>query len=98
MVSPAIPSGLAAPASPARARHVTARVVDGELVLYDAKRQRVHVLNPTAAFVWSLCDGKHDEATIIASLAERYPDSRQAIEEDVPGILELVRSEGLLEW
>lgn len=79
-----------------RAGHLAERLVDGELVVYDPGRQFVHALNPTAAFIWRACDGKHDQASIVAALAERYPDSRQAIEEDVQETLRLFRSEGLL--
>ena len=79
-----------------RADHLNERLVDGELVLYDHARQFVHALNPTAAFIWRACDGRHDQASIAAALAERYPESREAIEEDVLATLELFRAEGLL--
>ncbi len=81
---------------PRRADHLAERLVDGELVLYDPQRQRVHALNPTAAFVWRACNGQHDEKSIIAELSERYPESRQTIEADVTEVLELFRTEGLL--
>jgi len=79
-----------------RADHVAERLLDGELVLYDPRRQRVHVLNPTAAVAWRLCDGAHTLDGIVAALAERYPRSRRAIEADVPEILRMFRTEGLL--
>lgn len=80
----------------ARAPGVVERVVDGELVLYDPARQRVHVLNPTAAFVWARCDGSHAEAEIVEALALQYPDSRALIEVDVPSVLRGLQAEGLL--
>jgi hypothetical protein len=79
-----------------RADHVTERVVDGELVLYDPRRQYVHALNSTAAFVWQACDGYRDEPAIVAELIGLYPESSQAIESDVLEILDLFLSEGLL--
>lgn len=82
---------------PVRASRLAERLVDGELVLYDPIRQHVHALNPTASFVWRACDGCHDEASIIAALAERYPDCREMIETDVADILVQFRAEGLLE-
>jgi hypothetical protein len=81
---------------PLRADHLAERLVDGELILYDPARQRVHVLNPTAAFTWRLCDGEHTDGDIVAALAERYPENRQAIEEDVAEVLGLFRTEDLL--
>lgn len=81
---------------PRRAHHVTERIVDGELVLYDPRRRRVHALNATAAFIWQTCDGERDQASILATLTGRYPDSREAIEADVRETLALFISEGLL--
>lgn len=84
------------PALPLRASHVAQRLVGGELVLYDGKRQRVHVLNSTAAFIWAECDGKHGQADIVAALAERYPEHGDELEGDVARVLGVFRAEGLL--
>ena len=81
---------------PQHASHITERLVDGELVLYDSKRQCLHALNPSAALVWLQCDGKHDQASIVAALIERYPGSRAQIEQDVPEVLSLFATQGLL--
>jgi hypothetical protein len=84
------------PVLPHRVEHVTERIVDGELVLYDPHRQFVHALNPTAAFVWRACDGDRDEAAIAAGLSQLYPESSEVIERDVRETLDLFVSEGLL--
>jgi Coenzyme PQQ synthesis protein D (PqqD) len=81
---------------PLRATHVAERLVEGELVLYNPASQRVHVLNATAACAWRLCDGRHTEADIVAALAERYPENRQAIQQDIAEMLDLFRAEDLL--
>ncbi len=81
---------------PWRAEHVAERLVEGEMVLYDSAHQRVHILNPTAAFIWQLCDGDHTPAAIVDTLAARYPEHRSAIEADVLGLLEAFRSAGIL--
>ena len=39
-----------------------------ELCIYDWSRQKVHALNPTAARVWGLCDGRTSAAQIAATL------------------------------
>ncbi|MHB1414176.1 MAG: PqqD family protein [Chloroflexota bacterium] len=72
-------------------------MVDGELVLYDPVRQRVHALNCTAAFIWQFCDGRHDTEEIVAALAERYPGNRASIEQDVQATLGLFLQQGLLQ-
>lgn len=71
--------------------------VDGELVLYDSYRQRVHALNGTAAFIWVRCDGKHDEDRIVADLARLYPDQRHAIAWDVLDAIGTLLEESLIE-
>ena len=96
MVHPASSSPKINATLPLRADHLVERVVDGELVLYDPRRQYVHALNPTAAFVWRYCDGEHDAAGIASELAELYPESRDAIRQDVPEILRLFQKSGLL--
>jgi Coenzyme PQQ synthesis protein D (PqqD) len=89
-----------APERPARVRradHVAARFVEGELVLYDARRQRVHVLNATAAATRQLCDGEHTCADIVRALSASYPgESKSAIEQDVVEVLDLFSLEELL--
>ncbi len=83
-------------ALPRRAGHLTERFVDGELVLYDPERQYVHALNATAAFIWSMCDGNRDRASIAQVLAGRYPDNRGVIERDVSAAIDALLSAGLL--
>ncbi|MGI5835861.1 MAG: PqqD family protein [Chloroflexota bacterium] len=81
---------------PVQANHLVERVVDGELVLYDPKRQCVHALNPTAAFVWRNCDGQQGAEEVINSLADYYPDKLTEIERDVREILARFLDEGLI--
>jgi hypothetical protein len=81
---------------PSRSRRVVERVVDGELVLYDPVRQRVHSLNPTAGFIWRACTGQHTLDGIVALLATRYPGDLSAIEADVLETLSEFQREGLL--
>jgi hypothetical protein len=82
---------------PARARHVTDTLVDGELVIYDPAHQRLHVLNGTASLIWRLCDGLHSEESLVNSLLRRYPDGQSTIAADIQTILERFRDEGLIE-
>ncbi len=41
-----------------RRKYLTVQQIGDEVVLYDAARDKAHVLNPTAALVWHYCDGK----------------------------------------
>jgi hypothetical protein len=81
-----------------RSDRVVERVVDGELVLYDTTRHRVHVMNPTAAWIWRLCEGGHSPADIVSALVDRYPGAdRATVEADVGEILARFQAEGLLD-
>jgi hypothetical protein len=82
---------------PRRARQVVERVVDGDLVLYDPQRQRVHVLNPTAAFVWSACDGQLAVEEIVDALGGYFPAWREQIAGDVRETVQTLRDASLLE-
>lgn len=42
--------------------------VDGEIVVYDQAQKRAHRLNPGAARVWRLLDGKRSAAAIASDL------------------------------
>jgi hypothetical protein len=79
-----------------RSEQLPVRVVDGEVVVYDPKRERMHVLNATAAYLWQSCDGSHTVSQIISLLTERYPDSRFEIEMDVTQAVRQLIDEGLL--
>ncbi len=52
---------------PAR-KDVLVRELSNELVLYDKETSKAHCLNPTAAAVWKLCDGKKSVAEIARAI------------------------------
>ena len=47
---------------------VHVETLDGELCIYDWQRKQVHNLNPTAARVWELCDGRTTPQEMAAQL------------------------------
>jgi hypothetical protein len=51
----------------ARTEGLVVRELSGEIVVYDRQRHRAHCLNPTAAHVFRLCDGR----TTVKELARR---------------------------
>lgn len=55
---------------PARGDAVYAVEVDGEAVLLDEERGRLHLLSGTATLVWRCFDGKASIAAIVADLSE----------------------------
>jgi len=86
-------------AQPRAREDVVLRSVAGDWVLYDPRTQDLHVLNVTAAAVWSAADGTRDVAAIADALGEHLdgapePDQIQA---DVARVLARFRDDGLLE-
>ena len=69
-------------------------------VLFDPGKERMVVLNASAAFVWTCCDGSHSIEQIARALADslgdRAPDAGRLVE-DVESSLRNFRSQGLLE-
>jgi len=49
-----------------------------ETLVYDLERDRAHCLNPTAAFVWRLCDGRSTPGKIAQALTKEI---NQPVEE-----------------
>lgn len=68
-------------------------LADGSMVLYNACRQQILTINPTAALVWEYCDGEHDVAAIIAELREVFPS---APEHDIYELLTSFYQSGML--
>lgn len=70
--------------------------VDDGLVIYDLASERVHYLNETAALVFALCTGEHDDAAIaeLVRAAWQLPEPPQA---EVEACLAQLRGEGLVQ-
>ena len=71
--------------------------VDDEAVLYDEASERLHVLNPTAAVIWSCCDGTLTVDELVGALAEAYGTDEVSITADVHAVLASFADEGLLD-
>ena len=85
--------------TPKAREDVVFRSLSKEWVLYDPRTQLLHVLNPTAAIVWSCCDGLGSVEDIAAELRETLteaPDLAQ-VADDVREALKRFSQEGLLE-
>jgi Coenzyme PQQ synthesis protein D (PqqD) len=70
--------------------------IDGELLLYHPRQTKAIYLNPTAAVIWSLCDGQRRVGEIIQLIGECYPESKGNLEEDVFTTLQELRDNGVL--
>lgn len=91
------PVGHEAMMAPQRRQDVIHRSAGRQTLLYDPAADAIHVLNPTALFVWDLCDGQHAPAQIEALLRARFAATRpEDVADDVQAVLALFRDEGLL--
>ena len=66
-------NGIHQPLPKARTIQLITRKVAGEMLVYDRNRDEAHCLNPTAARVWTHCDG----ATTVAEMAHLLADEMQ---------------------
>ena len=77
---------------------VVLRRVGNEWVLFDAARDRAHVLNLTAAVVWTYCDGEHAAGKIAESISREIAGApKERIRDDIEGVLRRFADEGLLQ-
>jgi hypothetical protein len=70
--------------------------LDDELIVYDQRRGRAYVLNPTAALVWELCDGSGDADSVAHTLAQGYGRPYEETVGDVQQFVRQMDEAGLL--
>ena len=74
------------------------RRVANEWVLFDAAKNRAHVLNLTAAVIWTYCDGAHPSAAIAEAIAHEVKGTApERLQDDVDQALRRFADEGLLQ-
>ncbi len=54
----------------ARQDDIVVQDVLDEMVIYDLKRDKVHLLNPTVTFVWQQCNGQHSPDELASLLQQ----------------------------
>ncbi len=77
---------------------VVFRALAREWVIYDPQTRKLHVLNLTAALVWSLCDGEHDLEAMTRSVRETLedPPDEATVRSHVGEAVDTFAQEGLL--
>ena len=71
--------------------------VDEDLTLYDPTSDAAHILNPTAAAIWWLCDGQRSKSDISTRLAGLYGMEESQVHQGVEETLAGFRQAGVLE-
>jgi len=75
---------------------VTAREIDGEMLLYDPASRRTHFLNRTAAWIWKQMEAGTDPAELARMLGERFEVAEEEARRDVEDVLAALGERGLL--
>lgn len=86
-------------ARPRARADVVFRSVSRDWVIYDPRTMDLHVLNATAAAVWSCCDGSLSVDEIANELATHLEGSPEieTVRVDVRGAVDKFAEDGLLE-
>ena len=84
--------------APVARNDVLLRRVGSEWVLFDARQDRAHVLNLTAAVIWTYCDGGHPSDAIADAIAREVPGARPPdIVGDIEAVIQRFAAEGLFQ-
>jgi hypothetical protein len=75
---------------------VVVEQVEDELCLYRPQSSDVAVLNPTAADIWALVDGKSSARQIATQLARTYAQCADGIAVEVESVLSDLAERGFL--
>ncbi|HET6339414.1 MAG TPA: PqqD family protein [Polyangiales bacterium] len=70
--------------------------VEDESLLYDSETHNVIYLDAPALVVWRLCDGERSLADIAQLIERAYPQSRDAIANDVEKTVDALTKSGAL--
>ena len=70
---------------------------DGAFV-FDPDSGDALALNSLGAYVWKLCNGKHNKKEIVKLISEHYPDIPDSrIRKDTEDFVDVLREQGFLE-
>ncbi len=83
--------------TPKAREDVVFRPLAEEWVLFDPRRHLVHVLNLTAALVWTHCDGEISVEDLIDEVASAFPEApaRADVVRDIDEALKRFQNEEL---
>lgn len=85
------------PSKPKRKPDIVMKDIGHEVILYSSQQEGIHILNPTARFIWELCDGEHTLAEMEQALRANFsisPDYN--VIEDIQNILDVFDTKELL--
>jgi hypothetical protein len=72
---------------PRKRESLHVREIDGELVVLDPENERMHTLNPTAAFIFDAVDGQRTREEIWKRVAAHFEIDPDTAERDTREVL-----------
>jgi len=72
------------------------KVLDGEAIILDRAKDRVHQLNEVATFMFDCCDGTRSERDIVDQVVARYAVDVQTASRDARELLDSLRDLGII--
>lgn len=88
--------GLAGSDRPRGRSEILCRELDDGFILYDMEKNKVHSLNPAAAFIWESLDGTRTLREISESLRNFPGAAGDNLLDDVRSAVQTFQEEGLL--
>lgn len=76
--------------------NLTVQSVDEETLILDLDSNHIHQLNPTASFIWELCDGKMSVDRLTELFAENYEIDVETARVDVRNVVKQLLDLGLI--
>jgi hypothetical protein len=72
---------------------------EGEALLFNPDTGEIKVANPTASFIWQLCDGTRTKADVLRALEGEFENvGRDVLERDLDAFFEDLENEGLISY
>ena len=83
---------------PKKLEGVTLTEADDESILYDSIKGQIHILNPTGAKIWDLCDGNNTLEDIAKNICVQFEtDDFESVSKDVEEYLAELKKLELIE-
>lgn len=76
--------------------NLTVQSVDEETLILDLDSNHIHQLNPTASFIWELCDGTMSVERLAEVFAGNYEIDIETARVDVGNVIEQLLELGLI--
>ena len=83
---------------PEQQPEITETQVEDDIVLFDPRVDAAHILNPTAALVWWLCDGTRKPTEIVEEVGRLIDNPPDSLDDDVRQTIKEFAGLNLVFW